>query len=285
FLNAAACPRPARCAYGRLPVSYSTCATAIVIPRSRSSGALSIDPYSRTAIVLFFVCSTLVIAAVNVVLPWSMCPIVPTFTCGFVRSYFAFAIVWPPTGRSQRDPALSSHTGLDPHRLGPAAASRDPQRGGDLDRHLGRVDLVIRAVGQSHPDVDDRVAGEHTGVERLADPLLDRRNVFPRDGAADDLVLELEALARLVRLHLEVDVAVLAAATGLPHVAALRLGGLTDRLAIGNLGLADVGLHLELAQEAVDDDLQVELAHPVDQGLRGLLVAGHAERRILECEP
>jgi hypothetical protein len=41
---------------------------------------------------LFFVCSTFVIAAVNVVLPWSMCPIVPTFTCGFVRSYFAFAI-------------------------------------------------------------------------------------------------------------------------------------------------------------------------------------------------
>src|SRR3989449_9688776 len=82
----------------RLSVSYSTCATAIVIPRSRSSGALSIDPYSRTAIALFFVCSTFVIAAVNVVLPWSMCPIVPMFTCGFVRSYFAFAITdlrWP----------------------------------------------------------------------------------------------------------------------------------------------------------------------------------------------
>src|SRR6267142_2792762 len=86
------------CAQCRLSVSYSTCATAIVIPRSRSSGALSIDPYSRTAICLFFVCSTFVIAAVSVVLPWSMCPIVPTFTCGFVRSYLAFAIVSrPPT--------------------------------------------------------------------------------------------------------------------------------------------------------------------------------------------
>jgi hypothetical protein len=38
------------------------------------------------------VCSTFVIAAVNVVFPWSMCPIVPMFTCGFVRSYFALAI-------------------------------------------------------------------------------------------------------------------------------------------------------------------------------------------------
>src|SRR5262245_51455708 len=84
------------CVYCRLSVSYSTCATAIVIPRSRSSGALSIDPYSRTAIVLFFVCSTFVIAAVNVVLPWSMCPIVPTFTCGLVRSNFCLAMSGSP---------------------------------------------------------------------------------------------------------------------------------------------------------------------------------------------
>src|SRR6266852_6846615 len=46
---------------------------------------------------LFFVCSTFVIAAVSVVFPWSMCPIVPMFTCGFVRSYFALAMAAPPT--------------------------------------------------------------------------------------------------------------------------------------------------------------------------------------------
>jgi hypothetical protein len=33
-----------------------------------------------------------VIAAVSVVLPWSMCPIVPMFTCGLFLSNFAFAI-------------------------------------------------------------------------------------------------------------------------------------------------------------------------------------------------
>src|SRR6267143_5054181 len=33
---------------------------------------------------------TFVSAAVKVVLPWSTCPIVPTFTCGFVRSNFPF---------------------------------------------------------------------------------------------------------------------------------------------------------------------------------------------------
>jgi hypothetical protein len=39
-----------------------------------------------------FSADTFVSAAVNVVFPWSTCPIVPIFTCGFRRSYFAFAI-------------------------------------------------------------------------------------------------------------------------------------------------------------------------------------------------
>src|SRR5918998_5675537 len=62
------------------------------MPRCRSSGALSIDAKSRTAVFVPRSASTFVIAAVSVVLPWSMWPIVPTLTCGFVRSNFCFAI-------------------------------------------------------------------------------------------------------------------------------------------------------------------------------------------------
>jgi hypothetical protein len=40
--------------------------------------------------------STFVIAAVSVVLPWSMCPIVPTFRCGFERSNFCLPMFFPP---------------------------------------------------------------------------------------------------------------------------------------------------------------------------------------------
>ena len=64
---------------------------AIVIPRSRSSGALSMESKLRS-------CarpdnaSVFVIAAVRLVFPWSTCPIVPTFTCGFVRANFCFPI-------------------------------------------------------------------------------------------------------------------------------------------------------------------------------------------------
>src|SRR5262249_54822045 len=62
------------------------------MPRARSSGALSIDAKSRATVLPPCSASTLVIAAVSVVLPWSMCPIVPTLTCGFERSNFCFAI-------------------------------------------------------------------------------------------------------------------------------------------------------------------------------------------------
>src|SRR5260370_15311997 len=67
----------------------------MVMPRSRSSGALSIESNERNLILGFFFDNTLVMAAVSVVFPWSMCPIVPTFTCGLLRSNFSFAIASP----------------------------------------------------------------------------------------------------------------------------------------------------------------------------------------------
>src|SRR5579872_2732481 len=66
----------------------------MVIPRSRSSGALSIESNDRNLIFGLCLDNTLVMAAVNVVFPWSMCPIVPTFTCGLLRSNFSFAIAF-----------------------------------------------------------------------------------------------------------------------------------------------------------------------------------------------
>src|SRR5438309_9541184 len=79
------------CAYCRLSVSYSTCASAIAMPRCRSSGALSMLKKSRYS-AIFFCASTFVIADVKVVLPWSIWPIVPTFRCGFVRTNFCLAM-------------------------------------------------------------------------------------------------------------------------------------------------------------------------------------------------
>src|SRR5882672_777223 len=78
-----------------MAVSYSTWAIAIVIPRSRSSGALSIVSKARYSPPPFR-WRYFVIAAVRLVLPWSMWPIVPILTCGLVRSNFFLAIVIAP---------------------------------------------------------------------------------------------------------------------------------------------------------------------------------------------
>src|SRR5947209_15648064 len=81
------------CAQCRFAVSYSTCDTAIVTPRSRPSGPFSIESNALNCTLGLCLLSTFVIAAVYVVLPWSMCPIVPMLTCGLLRSNFSFAIV------------------------------------------------------------------------------------------------------------------------------------------------------------------------------------------------
>ena len=112
-------------------------------------------------------------------------------------------------------------------------------------------------------------------------PCVDRLDVLARDGAADDLVDELVAAALLVRLQLDDGVAVLALAAGLADEAAVALGGAADGLAVGNLRLADVGGDLELADHAVDEDVQVQLAHARDEGLARLRVRVDAEGRVL----
>src|SRR5205814_1694911 len=102
------------------------------------------------------------------------------------------------------------------------------------------------------------------------------------DLAADDLVDELVAGARLLRVQVDGRVAVLARAAGLADEPALDLLGRTgDRLAVGDLRPADVRVDVELALQPVDDDLEVQLAHTGDQRLARLLVRGDAERRVL----
>src|SRR5581483_279120 len=79
-------------------------------------------------------------------------------------------------------------------------------------------------------------------------------------------------------------VAGLAATAGLLRVFVLALHLLRDRFAVRDLGLADVRLDLELALQAVADDVEVELAHAGDDRLAGLFVRVDAERRVLRGE-
>ncbi len=113
-------------------------------------------------------------------------------------------------------------------------------------------------------------------------PCVDRGDVLLRDGPAGDLVDELVAPAGAGGLQGDDHVAVLALAAGLADVAELDLLHLlADGLPVGHLGLAHVGVHVELAEHPVHQDLEVELAHPGDDRLAGLLVGLDPEGRVL----
>ena len=103
---------------------------------------------------------------------------------------------------------------------------------------------MVLAVDQPHPEVDHRVAGVVAVRRRLDDALLDRRPEVERDGAAEDLVLELELLAARQRLEDDLAVGELAAAAGLLLVAAVPLGGAVHGLAVGDLGRMEDEVHL-----------------------------------------
>src|SRR5690606_40607857 len=76
------------------------------------------------------------------------------------------------------------------------------------------------------------------------------------------------------------SMAELATATRLANELAFNLAGLGDLLAVRHLRLADVSVDVELATHAVDQDVQVQLAHAGDDGLASLFVGLDAERRI-----
>src|SRR5690606_12079142 len=99
-----------------------------------------------------------------------------------------------------------------------------------------------------------------------------------------DFVDDLDALALLVRLDLDDDVAVLALATRLTDELALAVGARGDGFAVGDLRLANGRLDLELALHAIDNDVEVKLAHACKDGLAGLFVGLDLERRILGDE-
>src|SRR5437870_4285563 len=144
---------------------------------------------------------------------------------------------------------LDGHNGFEKLRLRPLLGVLERHRAGDLEGHLTRVDIVERAVDELDPDIDDGVAGHDSRLHRLLDAEVDRRDVLLGNLAADDLVDELVAIAGIHRLEVDHGVAILAAAAGLADEAPFDLvDRLADRLAVRDLGTADVGVDAELAR-------------------------------------
>src|ERR1700744_1198887 len=154
-------------------------------------------------------------------------------------------------------------------------------RTGNLEGHFVRVDIVVAAVEECRLEVDHLVTGQHAIVQRLADALLGRLDVFLRNHAAFDGIDKFKTCTRLVRFQANLDVPVVTRTTRLADVLTFRFRRLADRLAERNLRLAYVRLNLVLTLHAVDKDLEVQLAHTTDDRLTRIMVRTDLEGWIL----
>src|SRR4051812_28799571 len=131
--------------------------------------------------------ATFVSAAVSVVFPWSMCPIVPTFTCGLDRSNFSFAMCAALRSLVRSSVAQGFSPALHgrPEGLRYITGNRQPVTGLHLALHscddfladvLRRllVGIEVHAVGRAALGARPEVGGvpehlrqRHTGVHDL----------------------------------------------------------------------------------------------------------------------
>src|SRR5207247_1916141 len=102
--------------------------------------------------------------------------------------------------------------------------------------------------------------------------------------AADDFVLDFDAFASAIGLERDARVAVLAATAGLANEFAFAFSGFGHRFTISDLWSARIGADFEFAEQAVADDLQMQLAHAGDDELAGLFVGETAESWIFLSE-
>src|SRR6186997_935018 len=169
---------------------------AMVMPRSRSSGALSIESkarYSASPLSARY----LVIAAVRLVLPWSMWPIVPMLTCGLVRSNFFLAMTCSlDLGLLDEFRGQARwHFGVvaEFHRGRRASLGHAPQVG-HVPEHLGQRDERPHDLGlvADHPapvlDPLDLATAAVEVADDVAHELLGHRHLDPHDRLEDGRV-------------------------------------------------------------------------------------------------
>ena len=132
---------------------------------------------------------------------------------------------------------------------------------------------MILAIVQDGAEVHDRKSRQESAGSGIADALLHRRNPVFRDGAAEDIVDELHALAALDRLHLDAANAELAVPTGLLFVLAFHVGFAANGFAVRDFGRLQSEINVIALVELGDDHFNMLLAGAGQEKFLGLRVA------------
>ncbi len=89
------------------------------------------------------------------------------------------------------------HDWFEQHRGPLLCAFFECKDGGHPECHFVRVDFVERSVGQCNFEIGQRVSCQHAAFGCFEYAPLNCRDVFARDCAAGDLILELDAAAAI----------------------------------------------------------------------------------------
>ena len=155
-----------------------------------------------------------------------------------------------------------------------------------LERHVAGVDGVPCTIVDDTADTDDGEADLAALLHSRLEALVTGGDVLGRNRTALDLVDELVvldlALARLLdRLDVSGHAGILSRTTGLLLVGVVELRLLGDGLAVCDLRLTDLDLGLVLPLHPLDVDVEVQLAHSLDDCLGALGIDIGLEGRIL----
>src|SRR5690606_37806409 len=111
-------------------------------------------------------------------------------------------------------------------------------------------------------NVHHRITSLNTVIEGFADTFFDRGNEFARNSTADHFVFENETTTRRQGFHFQPNVTVLTTTAGLLDVLAFDFDLLAERFFVGHLRLTDVRFDFKLAKDTINDNFEMELAHP-----------------------
>src|SRR5204863_6417218 len=151
---------------------------------------------------------------------------------------------------------------------------------GNLEGDVRRNHIVVFAVVENGTEIRDREPSEIAARRGNANSLLDGRNPVCRDGAAENVVDEFDALAALDGLHLDAAHTELPVPAGLLLVLAFGVGLSADGFAIRNFRRLKREIDVVALLELGDDNFDVLLAGAGEQKFLSLRVAGEAQGAV-----
>lgn len=176
------------------------------------------------------------------------------------------------------------HQGLEHGATGLVEDLSEGHLGSLGEGKIGRIGHVGGTVVDHHLGADDLVSQEGTLLAAKLETLTTGRDELVRNDTTHDLVLKGIGLRVSVGLDPATNPGVVTGAAGLPLEQVVKVGAPRDGLTVGHTRLARDAVDLVLTAEALDVDLEVELAHARDDGLLTLLVHEETEGGVLALE-